>query len=523
MQDYEPNAEQIVALYQQLENDVLRSMIRRMLKMGTVSETTAYQAEVLQSAGLLYDDILQLIAARTDASVAQVKALFEDAGVHTVEIDNEVHEPAGNVPVDIRQDAGMKQVLEAGYVKTLGTMQNLVNTTASEAQNTFIHACDRAYMQVSSGAFSYQEAIRQAIAQVSEAGAIVRYSSGHTDRIDVAVRRAVLTGVGQTSAAVAKKHAEDAGCQYMELTAHGGARPEHARWQGQLVQIQGKRTKNVVDGLKVFTPQEIGYGDGSGFRGWNCRHNWHPYYPGLSTPNYTKAEIEKLNEKNIEWNGKKYSQYEISQMQRAGERKVRAIKRKAVALDEAANAATEPKLKQHLTDDFTTVSVRLKDAEKTLKDFCKQTGRRRDAFREQILEFERSQAQKAVQAAKTDLTHRDYNDIIHMKGKMSSRDVRKWYDAHDKKIYEHIGTSRPIEEQAKQAHMLRNQYKFQARELMEDQEARKGLDRDFPLHDFSYYFEKYSQMYDNEEDVYKAIVNSSMRPNKEVNKKFGLE
>ena len=62
-----------------------------------------------------------------------------------------------------------------------------------------------------------------------------------------------MTGVGQTAAAVAKKRAEDSGCQYMELTAHGGARPEHARWQGQLVQIQGKRTRKIIDGLKVFT------------------------------------------------------------------------------------------------------------------------------------------------------------------------------------------------------------------------------------------------------------------------------
>ena len=523
MQNYEPDVTQLLGLYQQLEDDIVADMVRRMLKMDFVSESTAYQAEVLQSAGILYDDILQMIADRTDASVAQVRAMFEDAGVRTVEIDNDTHEAAGEAPADIRQDGGMKQVLDAGYRKTLGTMRNLVSTTANTTQTAFLQACDRAYMQVSSGAFSYQEAIRMAVRDLADGGAYITYPTGHRDRIDVAVRRCILTGVGQTAAAVAKKRAEDSDCQYMELTAHGGARPEHARWQGQLVVISGKRTRKVIDGLKVFTLEEIGYGDGRGFKGWNCRHNWHPYYPGLSTPNYTPEEIAKLDEKSISYNGEKYTEYEISQMQRKGERKVRTLKRRAAALDEAVKNTDDPVLKQGLNDDFAAVSVRLKDSEKTLKDFCQQTGQRRDPFREQVNGFGRSTAQRAVQAAKTDLTHRDYNDIIHMKGKMSSRDVRKWYDAHDKKIYEHIDTSRPIEEQAKQAHMLRNQYKFQARELMEDQEARKGLDRDFPLHDFSYYFEKYSQMYDNEEDVYKAIVNSSMRPNKEVNKKFGLE
>lgn len=397
--DYEPDVSQLLGLYQQLEDDIVADMVRRMLKMGFVSESTAYQTEVLQSAGILYDDILQMIADRTDASVAQVRAMFEDAGVRTVEIDNETHEAAGEAPADIRQDSGMKQVLDAGYRKTLGTMRNLVSTTANTTQTAFLQACDRAYMQVSSGAFSYQEAIRMAVRDLADGGAYITYPTGHRDRIDVAVRRCILTGVGQTAAAVAKKRAEDSSCQYMELTAHGGARPEHARWQGQLVQIQGKRTRKIIDGLKVFTLQEIGYGDGRGFKGWNCRHNWHPYYPGLSTPNYTPEEIAKLDEKSISYNGEKYTEYEISQMQRKGERKVRALKRRAAALDEAAKNTDDPALKQGLNDDFAAVSVRLKDAEKTLKDFCRQTGQRRDAFREQVNGFGRSTAQRAVQAA----------------------------------------------------------------------------------------------------------------------------
>lgn len=400
MQNYEPDVTQLLGLYQQLEDDIVADMVRRMLRMGFVSETTAYQAEVLQTAGILYDDILQMIADRTDASVAQVRALFEDAGVKTVDIDNDTHEAAGEVPVDIRQDAGMKQVLEAGYRKTLGTMRNLVSTTANTTQTAFLQACDRAYMQVSSGAFSYQDAIRMAVRNLADGGAYVTYPTGHQDRIDVAVRRCVLTGVGQTAAAVAKKRAEDSGCRYMELTAHGGARPEHARWQGQLVQIQGKRTRKIIDGLKVFTLEEIGYGDGRGFKGWNCRHNWHPYYPGLSTPNYTPEEIARLDEKSISYNGEKYTEYEISQMQRKGERKVRALKRCAAALDEAAKNTDDPALKQGLNDDFAAVSVRLKDAEKTLKDFCRQTGRRNDTFRSQVNGFGRSTAQRAVQAAK---------------------------------------------------------------------------------------------------------------------------
>lgn len=399
-QQYEPSADRIIALYQQLEDDILSAVIRRILKMGYVSEASKHQLEVLQAAGLLYDDIVQLIADRTDACTAQVKALFEDAGVQTVAIDNSLHEAAGALPIDIRQDSSTRQVLEAGYKKTLGTMRNLVSTTATQTQTAFIQTCDRIYMQVSSGAFSYQEAIMNALRALADTGAEVVYPTKHKDRMDVAVRRCVLTGVSQTAAAVSLRQAEDAGCYLMEITAHSGARHDHAKWQGQLVTITGKDAGKIIDGLRVFTLSEIGYGSGKGFKGWNCRHNWHAYYPGFSTPNYTQEELKKLDEPCISYNGKLYTEYEVSQMQRAQERRVRAWKRRCITAQESVNSATDEATRATAQAEFDRSARYLKTNEAKLKDFCRQTGQDRDRFREQVLGFNRSTAQKAVHAAK---------------------------------------------------------------------------------------------------------------------------
>ena len=399
-QQYEPSADRIIALYQQLEDDILSAVIRRILKMGYVSEASKHQLGVLQAAGLLYDDIVQLIADRTDACTAQVKALFEDAGVQTVEMDNSLHEAAGALPIDIRQDSSTRQVLEAGYKKTLGTMQNLVSTTATQTQTAFIQTCDRIYMQVSSGAFSYQEAIMNALRALADTGATVSYPTGHTDRMDVAVRQCVLTGVSQTAAAVSLRQAEDAGCYLMEITAHSGARPDHAKLQGQLVTITGKDAGKIIDGLRVFTLSEIGYGSGEGFKGWNCRHNWHAYYPGFSTPNYTPEELKKLDEPCISYNGKLYTEYEVSQMQRAQERRVRAWKRRCITAQESVNSATDAATRATAQAEFDRSARYLKNNEAKLKDFCRKTGQDRDRFREQVLGFNRSTAQKAVHAAK---------------------------------------------------------------------------------------------------------------------------
>lgn len=422
-QQYEPSADRIIALYQQLEDDILSAVIRRILKMGYVSEASKHQLEVLQAAGLLYDDIVQLIADRTDACTAQVRALFEDAGVQTVEIDNSLHEAAGALPIDIRQDSSTRQVLEAGYKKTLGTMQNLVSTTATQTQTAFIQTCDRIYMQVSSGAFSYQEAIMNALRALSDTGATVSYPTGHTDRMDVAVRRCVLTGVSQTAAAVSLRQAEDAGCYLMEITAHSGARPDHAKWQGQLVTITGKDAGKIIDGLRVFTLSEIGYGSGEGFKGWNCRHNWRAYYPGLSTPNYTQEELKKLDEPCISYNGKLYTEYEVSQMQRAQERRVRAWKRRCVTAQEGVNSATDEATRATAQAEFDRSARYLKTNEAKLKDFCRQTGQDRDRFREQVLGFNKSTAQKAVHAVKkSGLTSGGKDGIIKEKDMFHTKD-----------------------------------------------------------------------------------------------------
>lgn len=150
----------------------------------------------------------------------------------------------------------------------------------------------------------------------------------------------------------------------------------------------------------MYTLHEIGYGSGEGFKGWNCRHDWHAYYKGISKPNYTPEQIKKLNEKNISYNGKKYTKYEISQMQRQGERNVRALKRRTLAAQTAVENAPDEETKAVLQADYAANAVKLKDAEKQLKMFCSQTGQRRDTFREQVDGFGRSAAQKAVHAAK---------------------------------------------------------------------------------------------------------------------------
>ena len=149
---------------------------------------------------------------------------------------------------------------------------------------------------------------------------------GNNGKLDVAVRRNVMTGIGQTTGEICLGYARDMGCDLMEITAHAGARPSHAAWQGQIVSLSGQNG--------YLSLSDIGYGTGGGFKGWNCRHDWYPYFEG-SERMYSDKDIKAINDSDIVFSdGSKHTLYEAEQMQRKYERAVRQTRRELCAADE---------------------------------------------------------------------------------------------------------------------------------------------------------------------------------------------
>ena len=392
--EYEHLCDQLITLYGDLDNAIISDITRRLVKNGKMTETAKWQAKQLQESGMLYDDIIAEIASRTDASQNHIKTLFENATVESVRNDNIRYREAGFAGI-IKLSPAAMQVLDAGYKKCSGNLSNLTLTTANTAQQAYITACNNAYMQVVSGAFDYNTAIRNAVKAAAQNGTWVLYLSGHRDRIDVAVRRSVLTGVGQTCRQLSMMNALDMDCDIMEITAHFGARPTHAEWQGQLVSLSGRKG--------YLSLNDIGYGTVDGFGGVNCQHDWYPFFEGISSRAYSDDDLKKLNEKNTEYNGKKYSDYEVTQLQRKFERDIRGLKREAAAYDSGRANAQNEQLRQQFSEDFNKAALKLKEKERQFKDFLDQTGQRPDDARTHVLGFSRSQARKAVWAEKKSL------------------------------------------------------------------------------------------------------------------------
>lgn len=405
-------ADDILKLYSQLEEEIVRDVARRISKTGIITETGKLQLNAMQELGTLNSDILKSLSKYTDKTEEQLQKLFEDAAVTATEYDNEIYRANGLNPKSIKVSATQMQTLEAGYKKTSGDLSNLTRTTAVTSQTSFINACTLAEMKAESGAFSPQQAIVDAIKQVASEGAFVLYPSGHRDRLDVAVRRNVMTGIGQTTGEICLANARELDCDLMEITAHAGARPSHASWQGQIVSLSGRKG--------YLSLSDIGYGTGDGFKGWNCRHDWFPYFEG-STRMYSDKDLKELDAENIEFpDGSMHTLYEAEQYQRALERRIRQTKRTLAACDEALNNLSDEELLKNLQKEFNWHSKKLKRQESELNAFCRKTDLLPDNSRTQVSGFGKSTSQKAVWANKKQKMNAAANSAIRNTGKVLS-------------------------------------------------------------------------------------------------------
>jgi hypothetical protein len=397
----------VVILFRQVEEDILEDMARRLLKAESVTDTAQWQAWRLEQLGETRQTIRYHLQRLTGKTQGELNALFQAAGGQALYYDDQIYRAVGLTPGKVNNSPALLNLLRAGARQTQKTFLNLTATTANTATQQFERALDRAWLQISSGAFDYQTAIRRAIKELASAGLqSITYPTGHTDALDVAVRRAVLTGVNQTAARLSEARAEEMGCDLVETTAHPGARPEHVRWQGKVFSRSGKSRK-----YPDFV-SSTGYGTGPGLCGWNCRHSFFPYFEGLSESAYPRSKLREYEEKTVQYNSKTLSYYDATQQQRYIERQIRRWKREYLMLDAAGM-------------DTTQASVKLAQWRATERDFCKQTGLDRDGFRSQAEGFGRSQAAKAT--ARAERNHKTWLKSIGAE-KTDLNTLAKYYD-----------------------------------------------------------------------------------------------
>ena len=240
--------EEIAELFRGLEDTLLADICSR-LKTGTVGETTVLDIKALRSHGIDLKEIEKAISETSCISEKKLKKLLEEVVEKNQQYYNEFITLA-----DVTKPETLVNASDIDAIKrqTLQEMRNITRTmafvvdagrTILKPQKALTWALDAALLQVQSGAVSYNTAIANAVKQLADSGIkTVDYESGHVDQIDVAARRAVMTGVNQINQQYAIQSMEYLGTDMVEVSAHLGARnidgpngwEAHTKWQGKL-------------------------------------------------------------------------------------------------------------------------------------------------------------------------------------------------------------------------------------------------------------------------------------------------
>ncbi len=362
---------------EKLHTDIMNRIIERIkirFDRGDDYILTAvdkWQIETLQEAGFLLDDIQKEIAAATGYMQSEIKEAMEDAGVRALQYDDRIYRETGLDPVPLVQSPYLIDIMQRDFEATLGEWKNFTRTTAGAAEQAFIKACDDAYHQALTGLISPSQAVHEALEKIIDGGVYVDYPSGHRDTIETATTRAVRTGISQASAHIQTARMDEFDVDLVLVSSHLGARPSHQEWQGKIYSRSGADPK-----YPDFV-SSTGYGTGPGLCGWNCRHNFSPYFEGMTNPFEQYDSEENLK------------QYELEQRQRELERRIRKTKREVMNWKTAGDEEM-----------YQRKSALLQKQNAAYNQFCEDNGLKKRADRINIARWDRKQAANARAAAR---------------------------------------------------------------------------------------------------------------------------
>lgn len=320
----------------QLQQDIMSDLIRRLAINGEITRAADWQINRLYELGVSKEKIESFIQKSLKLSDDEMTELYKNAIESGYARNEGIYKKTGTKFIPFDENAELQQLISAVGKQTAENMYNISQSLGFAVKNAdgtlsfkpiaqyYQDTLDNAINGIANGVFDYNTVLKKTVREMTNSGLrTVDYASGWSNRVDVAARRAVMTGMAQLTGKVNEMNAEELGTDTYEVSWHSGARPSHQVWQG-----------------KWYTKEQLvtvcGLGEVTGLNGANCYHDYYPVVPGISEPTYTEDELEELNRKEntpVKYGDKEYTKYEALQRQRRLETTMRAQRQKIKLLE----------------------------------------------------------------------------------------------------------------------------------------------------------------------------------------------
>ena len=305
---------------------LLKDVARRIQEAGKLTSTAAYEAWQVEWLGKGRKELERELSQLLGVTRREARKLLRSAARYGYDTTLSRY-PGHLVPFDTNQ--AIQQIVSAAVTLAGDELKNITQTNAilmvdpygryQALPKAYCACTDYAFQQVFTGAADYNTAIRQACAGIAKHGVSIAYASGVHTSLEAAVRRNIMGGLGLMTEQISRQNHDDLGCNGWEISAHANSAPDHEPIQGR--QYSDKAYDTLNNGLV----RRIGT--------LNCGHVASPIILGVNSPQYSAEELEKFrqdNEAGVTFDGKHYTGYEATQMQRRLERAIRAQKRRVL-------------------------------------------------------------------------------------------------------------------------------------------------------------------------------------------------
>ena len=302
--------------------------IVRAIRINWFSTSTAdRQIQMLIEIGRSEASIRKYVKEALEVTDKELERIFSDELYEFYYGYSRIYKSFGMDQKPVEENQELLALIESVRRQTSETFQNITgsmgfairdpstgNLMYSPLMQFYRDTMDAAAMDMDSGSVSYDKSLSRIINTMTTSGVRwIDYESGWHNRINVAARRAVMTGFRQVQGKINEQVAADLGTDSYEVSYHVGARPSHQVWQG-----------------RVYTYEQLqsvcGLGSVTGLHGANCYHDYNAFIPGISVRTYTDDQLDEMaaNENTPkEYNGKAYTTYEALQEQRKKETAMR--------------------------------------------------------------------------------------------------------------------------------------------------------------------------------------------------------
>lgn len=324
-------------IFDSLQMSIMTEIVRMLLEAADIIPSTGYKMSRLYDLGTSKKRIKDIVARTLNLSDKEVENIFTNITESGYNEAESAFIEQGKEFIPYSENEPLQQFVRAVQEQTQNECKNITQSMGfakrqpdgslrfTPVSDYYQETLDKAVTEIASGASDYNTVLEKTVTEMTNSGLrTVDYASGHSNRVTVAARRAVSTGLNQVVGKINEENAEKLGTNYFEVSWHSGARPSHQVWQGR---VYSKEELESVCRLGTVT----------GLCGANCYHSYSPFTPGLTPRTYTDEQLEKMNaeeNKPVEYNGKKYTKYEATQRQRRLETTMRAQRQKIKLLEE---------------------------------------------------------------------------------------------------------------------------------------------------------------------------------------------